>query len=71
MAVECKNRTESDLSIEVEFEYPFRSVKHQQPVTATATSLSRFKKPPELNTHNPGRSNPKASSSNQTPPGVL
>ncbi|KAL6118977.1 syp [Pungitius sinensis] len=24
MAVECKNRTESDLSIEVEFEYPFR-----------------------------------------------
>ncbi|KAJ8017281.1 hypothetical protein DPEC_G00016220 [Dallia pectoralis] len=24
MSVECKNRTESDLSIEVEFEYPFR-----------------------------------------------
>lgn len=24
MAVECKNRTESDLGIEVEFEYPFR-----------------------------------------------
>lgn len=24
MAVECKNRTDSDLSIEVEFEYPFR-----------------------------------------------
>uniref|UniRef100_A0A673XXW1 Uncharacterized protein n=1 Tax=Salmo trutta TaxID=8032 RepID=A0A673XXW1_SALTR len=26
MSVECKNRSESDLSIEVEFEYPFRSV---------------------------------------------
>lgn len=25
MSVECKNRTESDLSIKVEFEYPFRS----------------------------------------------
>ncbi|KAF6739809.1 Synaptophysin [Oryzias melastigma] len=25
VAVECKNRTESDLNIEVEFEYPFRS----------------------------------------------
>uniref|UniRef100_A0A671XGH7 Uncharacterized protein n=1 Tax=Sparus aurata TaxID=8175 RepID=A0A671XGH7_SPAAU len=25
MAVECKNRTLSDLSIEVEFEYPFRT----------------------------------------------
>ena len=24
MEVECKNRTDSDLSIEVEFEYPFR-----------------------------------------------
>lgn len=31
VAVECMNRTESDLSIEVEFEYPFRSVKHKQP----------------------------------------
>lgn len=28
MSVECKNRTDSDLSIEVEFEYPFRSVQH-------------------------------------------
>lgn len=26
MSVECKNRTESDLGIEVEFEYPFRYV---------------------------------------------
>uniref|UniRef100_A0A8C7JLT3 Uncharacterized protein n=1 Tax=Oncorhynchus kisutch TaxID=8019 RepID=A0A8C7JLT3_ONCKI len=26
MSVECKNQSESDLSIEVEFEYPFRSV---------------------------------------------
>lgn len=25
VAVDCKNRTESDLKIEVEFEYPFRS----------------------------------------------
>lgn len=25
MAVECRNRTESDLAIQVEFEYPFRS----------------------------------------------
>lgn len=24
MSVECKNRSESDLGIEVEFEYPFR-----------------------------------------------
>uniref|UniRef100_A0A674NUP0 Synaptophysin n=1 Tax=Takifugu rubripes TaxID=31033 RepID=A0A674NUP0_TAKRU len=30
MSVECKNRTESDLSIEVEFEYPFRSALHQE-----------------------------------------
>ena len=28
MSVECKNRSESDLAIEVEFEYPFRSVCH-------------------------------------------
>lgn len=38
MAVECKNRTNSDLSIEVEFEYPFRSVKHKQSISATALS---------------------------------
>lgn len=31
ISVECKNRTESDLSIEVEFEYPFRSVRHRSP----------------------------------------
>lgn len=29
VAVECKNRTDSDLSIEVEFEYPFRSVRQK------------------------------------------
>lgn len=31
IAVECKNRTQSDLKIEVEFEYPFRSEHAQTP----------------------------------------
>uniref|UniRef100_A0A3Q2R2I6 Synaptophysin b n=1 Tax=Fundulus heteroclitus TaxID=8078 RepID=A0A3Q2R2I6_FUNHE len=31
MSVECKNRTESDLGIEVEFEYPFRYEKQPAP----------------------------------------
>lgn len=70
MAVECKNRTDSDLSIEVEFEYPFRSVKPTQSISITAISSYFFKKPFKLNTCS-GRSNPKASFSCQTPSGVL
>lgn len=32
VSVECKNRSESNLSIEVEFEYPFRSAWRPLPV---------------------------------------
>lgn len=32
LSVECKNRSESDLGIEVEFEYPFRYVFHKDSV---------------------------------------
>uniref|UniRef100_A0A452TN59 Synaptophysin n=1 Tax=Ursus maritimus TaxID=29073 RepID=A0A452TN59_URSMA len=31
LSVECANKSESDLSIEVEFEYPFRCAPHPNP----------------------------------------
>ncbi len=42
MSVECKNRTESDLDIKVEFDYPFRSVSHSTAKTFTFSCI-KFK----------------------------